>query len=62
MRAALVQSGLAAKLARQHNDANVVALGARLVGVETALDCVDQFFSTDFEGGRHQRRVDMLAD
>ncbi len=62
VRAALVQSGLAAKLARQHNDANVVVLGARLVGVETALDCVDQFFSTDFEGGRHQRRVDMLVD
>ncbi|UTW57555.1 ribose 5-phosphate isomerase B [Kordiimonas sp. SCSIO 12603] len=61
VRAALVQSGLAAKLARQHNDANVISLGARLVGVETAYDCVDAFLATDFEGGRHQRRVDKLS-
>ena len=50
VRAALVQSGLAAKLARQHNDANVISLGARLIGVETAYDCVDAFLATDFEG------------
>ncbi|MBV1901856.1 MAG: ribose 5-phosphate isomerase B [Kordiimonadaceae bacterium] len=62
VRAALCQSGLAAKLARQHNDANVLALGARLIGTETALDCVDAFFTTDFEGGRHQRRVDKLGN
>lgn len=61
VRAALCQSGLAAKLSRQHNDANVLALGARLIGVETALDCVDAFLSTDFEGGRHARRVDKLG-
>ncbi|MCK0070412.1 ribose 5-phosphate isomerase B [Kordiimonas laminariae] len=61
VRAALVQSGLAAKLARQHNDANVISLGARLIGVETAYDCVDAFLATDFEGGRHQRRVDKLS-
>ncbi len=61
VRAALCQSGLAAKLARQHNDANVLALGARLIGVETAIDCVDAFFATDFEGGRHQRRVDKMG-
>ena len=61
VRAALVQSGLAAKLSRQHNDANVLALGARLIGVETALDCVDAFLTTDFEGGRHQRRVDKMG-
>lgn len=61
VRAALCQSGLMAKLSRQHNDANVLALGARLIGVETALDCLDAFLTTDFEGGRHQRRVDKLG-
>lgn len=59
-RAALCHSGLAAKLSRQHNDANILALGARLTGVETALDCVKQFLNTEFEGGRHQRRIDKL--
>jgi ribose 5-phosphate isomerase B len=61
VRAALVQDGLAAKLSRQHNDANVVALGARLIGIETAFDCVDAFLGTEFEGGRHQRRVDKMS-
>lgn len=61
VRAALVQTGLAAKLARQHNDANVIALGARLIGFDTAIDCVDNFLNTDFEGGRHQRRVDKMS-
>lgn len=59
-RAALCQSGLAAKLARQHNDANILALGARLIGIETAIDCVNAFIDTEFEGGRHQRRIDKL--
>ena len=61
VRAALVQNGLAAKLSRQHNDANVVALGARLIGIETAFDCIDNFLNTDFDGGRHQRRVDKMG-
>lgn len=61
VRAALVQTGLAARLARQHNDANVLALGARLIGVETAKDCLEEFLNTEFEGGRHQRRVDKLG-
>lgn len=61
VRAALCQTGLSAKLARQHNDANVLALGARLIGVETAFDCIDAFLTTDFEGGRHQRRVDKMG-
>lgn len=61
VRAALCQSGLAAKLARQHNDANVLALGSRLIGIETALDCLDAFLTTDFEGGRHARRVGKLG-
>lgn len=62
VRAAVCHSGLSARLARQHNNANVLALGARLIGVETALDCLEQFLTTDFEGGRHQRRVDQLND
>ncbi len=61
VRAAVCHSGLSARLSRQHNDANVLALGARLIGVETALDCVEQFLTTEFEGGRHQRRVDQLG-
>ena len=61
-RCALVSDGLAARLAREHNDANVLAMGARLIGIETARDCVDQFLATPFAGGRHQRRVDKLAN
>ena len=61
IRAALVADVTAARLSRQHNDANVLALGERLTGIATALDCVDAFLTTDFEGGRHQRRVDKLS-
>lgn len=61
VRAAVCHSGLSARLARQHNDANVLSLGARLIGVETAIDCVEEFLTTEFEGGRHQRRVDKLG-
>lgn len=60
-RCALVSDGLAARLAREHNDANVIAMGARLIGVETAKDCLDQFLVTPFGGERHQRRVDKLS-
>ncbi|MGB0684520.1 MAG: ribose 5-phosphate isomerase B [Magnetovibrionaceae bacterium] len=62
VRAALVQDGLAARLSRQHNDANVLCLGGRLIGLETAKDCLDAFLNTPFEGGRHQRRVDKLSN
>lgn len=61
VRAALCQSGLMARLSRQHNDANVLALGARLIGDEVAIDCLNEFLDTPFEGGRHQRRVDKLG-
>jgi ribose 5-phosphate isomerase B len=61
VRAALCHDVTGARLSRQHNDANVLALGARLTGPETARDCVRTFFSTAFEGGRHQRRVDKLG-
>lgn len=60
-RAALVSEPLSAKLAREHNDANVIAMGARLIGIEMAKACVDAFLSTDFGGERHQRRVDKLS-
>lgn len=61
VRCALVTSGLMARLARQHNDANALALGSRIIGVETARDCVREFLTTDFEGGRHQGRVAKLC-
>ena len=58
IRAALVHDVTTARLARQHNDANVVALGARIIGAEIAKDCVDAFLTTGFEGGeRHSRRI-----
>ena len=60
-RCALVSEPLSARLAREHNDANVIALGARLIGPEMAKACVEAFLSTGFGGGRHQRRVDKLS-
>ena len=60
-RCAQVGEPLSAALARRHNDANAIALGARLIGIEMAKACVSAFLGTDFEGGRHQRRVDQLA-
>ncbi|MEO9635034.1 MAG: ribose 5-phosphate isomerase B [Parasphingorhabdus sp.] len=60
-RCALVSEGLSAKLSREHNDANVIAMGARLVGIEIAKDCLDVFLKTPFGGDRHQRRVDKLS-
>ena len=60
-RCAQVAEPLSATLARQHNDANAIAIGARLIGAEMARACVTAFLSTEFEGGRHQRRVDQLS-
>ena len=60
-RCALVGEPLSAKLAREHNDANVLALGARLTGLDMAKACVDAFLTTDFGGDRHRRRVDKLS-
>ncbi len=60
-RAALVSEPLSAKLARDHNDANVIALGARLIGTEMAKACVDAFLNTPFGGERHARRVEKLS-
>ena len=60
-RCARVDEPLSATLAREHNDANVLALGARLIGSDMAKDCVAAFLDTHFAGGRHQRRVDQLS-
>lgn len=61
VRAALCHDATSARLSRQHNDANVLVLGARLTGVEVALDCLRVFLDTAFEGGRHERRVAKLG-
>ncbi len=61
VRAAVVHDSTSARLARQHNDANVIALGARLVGSEVAKDCLRVFLETPFEGGRHAPRVAKLS-
>lgn len=61
-RAALVSEPLSARLSREHNDANVIAMGARLIGIEMAKACLDAFLTTEFGGERHRRRVDKLSN
>ena len=61
-RCALVSEPLSAKLAREHNDANVIAMGARLTGIDMAKACLTAFLTTDFAGDRHARRVDKLSN
>lgn len=61
VRAALCYDETTARLARQHNDANVLSLGGRLLGETLALAILDVFLSTPFEGGRHQPRLDQIA-
>ncbi len=60
IRAAICWNTDLARLAREHNDANVLVLPARQIEPTIALDIVDVFFNTDFEGGRHQRRIDKI--
>ena len=60
-RCALVSEPLSATLARQHNDANAIAMGARLTGEDMAKACITAFLTADFEGGRHQHRVEKLG-
>jgi len=60
VRCALCWDVTTARLARQHNDANVVSIGQRMIGIEVAKDVVRTFLSTEFEGGRHVRRVQKL--
>jgi ribose 5-phosphate isomerase B len=61
LRCALVSEPLSAALAREHNDANCIAMGARLIGVDMARACLAAFLSTGFGGGRHTRRVEKLT-
>ena len=60
VRAALCTDMTMARLTREHNDANVLALGARIIGVQVAMDCVETFLTTGYEGGRHEARVEKL--
>lgn len=62
VRCALVSEPLSAALAREHNDANAIAMGARLTGVDMAKACLDAFLSTAFGGGRHGPRVEKLSN
>ncbi|OHC82300.1 MAG: ribose 5-phosphate isomerase B [Rhodospirillales bacterium RIFCSPLOWO2_12_FULL_67_15] len=61
VRAALVHDALGARMSRQHNDANVICFGGRMIGPEVARDCLKVFLATEFEGGRHAGRVAKLS-
>uniref|UniRef100_A0A7S3CY58 Ribose-5-phosphate isomerase n=1 Tax=Palpitomonas bilix TaxID=652834 RepID=A0A7S3CY58_9EUKA len=62
VRCALCHDITTSRLCRQHNNANVLAMGGRVIGVEVAKDMVDAFLSTPFEGGRHAHRIGLIAD
>ena len=62
IRAAVCSEPYSAKLSRQHNNTNMLAFGARVIGVELAKMIVDEWLNAEFEGGRHQRRVDMIME
>ena len=62
VRAVTVTNSTAARLSREHNDANVMCLGERLIGIQVALDAVDAFLAAPFSGGRHQDRVAKIDD
>ena len=62
IRAAACSDTFSARLTRIHNDANVLCLGARVVGPGLAMDLVDAFLDAEFEGGKHKRRIDMFAE
>ncbi|MDD3402832.1 MAG: ribose 5-phosphate isomerase B [Hespellia sp.] len=62
VRAAVCSEPVTARLVRAHNDANIIAFGERIVGIEIAKEIVRVFLTTEFEGGRHQRRVDLMME
>ena len=62
IRAAAVSDHFSAKYTRLHNNANILCLGGRVIGVGTALELADLFVDTEYEGGRHQRRIDMITE
>lgn len=61
VRCVLCNDETTARLSRQHNDANVISFGGRLIGIETAKACLKTFLTTEFEGGRHAKRIDKLS-
>ena len=62
IRAVVCSEPYSAKLSKQHNNTNILAFGARVIGVETAKMIVDEWLNAEFEGGRHQRRVNMIME
>ena len=62
IRAAVCSEPYTARLSRQHNNANILAFGSRVIGIELAKMIIDEFLGAEFEGGRHQRRVYMIMD
>ncbi len=62
IRACVCSEPYTAKLSKQHNNSNIIAFGARVIGIETAKMIVDEWLSAEYEGGRHQTRIDMLAE
>jgi ribose 5-phosphate isomerase B len=62
IRAALVTDPFMARMAREHNDANIIALGGRVLDADAARQCVAAWLDATFEGGRHQRRLDKIAE
>jgi ribose 5-phosphate isomerase B len=62
IRAAVCSEPVSARLTKQHNNANIICFGARIVGIELAKEIVDAYLDAEFEGGRHQTRVDMIMD
>ncbi len=61
IRAAVCSEPYTAKMAREHNDANILCLGARVIGIEMAKMILEQWFISEYEGNRHQRRLDMIS-
>jgi len=61
IRAALCFNEYMAEMSRKHNDANILAMGARIIGLDIAFAIVERWLNTEFEGGRHQRRIDKIA-
>jgi len=62
IRAALAHDSLTARRAREHNDANIIALGGKVVGDDEAIAIVQEFLNAEFAGGRHQRRIDKISE
>ena len=62
IRAVTVTDPYSARYSRLHNDANILSLGGRVIGIGLAIELIDIFLNTDFEGGRHQKRINMIED